>query len=266
MSNIDDLLAIMARLRDPQAGCPWDREQTFASILPYTLEEAYEVGDAIDRNDMPALREELGDLLFQVVFHARMAQEQGAFDFNAVVAAICDKIVRRHPHVFGEAKIDSAAAQTMAWDQHKSGERQRKAEAENRRHSVLDDLPVALPALMRAVKIQRRVARVGFDWPDLAPVLAKIEEELAEVRAELAAGSDAKRLEHEVGDLLFACANLARHLGVDAEMALRGGNQRFERRFRRIEDWLADDGRTPQQSTLEEMDELWTRAKREEGM
>jgi MazG family protein len=254
----------MAQLRDPVAGCPWDREQTFATILPYTLEEAYEVADAIDQNDMAALRAELGDLLFQVVFHARMAEEAGEFSFDDVVAGICDKLTRRHPHVFGDAKISDAEAQTRVWEQYKQAERQAKAIEDQRPASILDDVPRALPGLLRAVKLQRRAARVGVDWPDLGPVLAKIEEELQEIREELASGADHARMTHEVGDLLFACANLARHVSVDPEVAMRGINERFEWRFRRIEALLQAQGRSVEQSTLEEMDALWDQAKAEE--
>lgn len=258
------LLKIMAQLRDPVAGCPWDREQTFATILPYTLEEAYEVADAIDQNDMAALRAELGDLLFQVVFHARMAEEVGEFSFDDVVAGISDKLTRRHPHVFGDVKISDVDAQTQAWEQYKQAERQQKAAEGQRPASILDDVPRALPGLLRAVKLQRRVARVGFDWPDLGPVLAKIEEELQEIREELASGADHARMTHEVGDLLFACANLARHVGVDPEVAMRGINERFEWRFRRIETLLLAKGLSVEQSSLEEMDALWDQAKAEE--
>lgn len=258
------LLKIMAQLRDPEAGCPWDREQTFATILPYTLEEAYEVADAIDQQDMTALRAELGDLLFQVVFHARMAEETGVFDFNDVVAGISDKLTRRHPHVFGDVKITDSEAQTLAWEQYKQAERQEKAAEGQRPASILDDVPRALPGLLRAVKLQRRAARVGFDWPDLGPVLAKIEEELQEIREELASGADHARMTHEIGDLLFACANLARHAGVDPEVAMRGINERFEWRFRRIEALLRAQGRSVEQSSLEEMDTLWNQAKLEE--
>lgn len=261
---MQQLLKIMAQLRDPQNGCPWDREQTFATILPYTLEEAYEVADAIEQSDMSALRSELGDLLFQVVFHARMAEEAGDFDFNDVVRAISEKLIRRHPHVFGDVKIADAEAQALAWEQYKQRERQEKAAEDQRPASILDDVPRALPGLLRAVKLQRRVARVGFDWPDIGPVLAKIEEELQEIREELASGTDHARMTHEVGDLLFACANLARHVQVDPEVAMRGINERFERRFRRIEELLHEQGRSVEQSTLEEMDVLWDQAKREE--
>ncbi|MCK9531268.1 MAG: nucleoside triphosphate pyrophosphohydrolase [Gammaproteobacteria bacterium] len=259
MSHIDELLAVMARLRDPQAGCPWDREQTFATIAPYTIEEAYEVADAIEHGDLHDLKDELGDLLFQVVFHARMAEEQGAFGFSDVVAAIVEKMRRRHPHVFAGERIDSAAEQSAAWEAHKARERVDKGGHE----SVLDGITRTLPALARAEKLQKRAARTGFDWPNLDGVLAKIEEELQEVRAEIAAG-DSQALHGEIGELLFACANLARHAGVDAETALRATNQKFDRRFRYVEAALRVRGKRPEQSDLAEMDALWEEAKRME--
>jgi MazG family protein len=257
-SAIERLLEVMARLRDPDGGCPWDLEQDFASIAPYTIEEAYEVADAIERQDLDDLEGELGDLLLQVVYHAQMAKEAGRFDFDAVAARIADKMIRRHPHVFGTAEVASAAAQSLAWEHAKAAEREQK---EARDPSVLADLPLALPALTRAAKLQRRAARVGFDWPEIAPVLDKLEEEIAEVRAELAAGGSPARLEDEVGDLLFAAANLARHLGVDGETALRRANGKFERRFRAIETALRAAGRSLDDASLEEMEALWQAAK-----
>src|SRR5215472_3259246 len=209
---LDRLLAIMARLRDPERGCPWDRAQNFATIAPYTIEEAYEVADAIERADMPALKDELGDLLFQVVFHARMAEEAGLFAFDEVAATIADKMERRHPHVFGDVRIDSAAAQTAAWEQHKAAERRDRAQRAGEGHSVLDGVALALPALLRAAKIQARAARIGFDWPQARPVFDKLAEEIAELKAEFEASADAARLEDELGDVLFAAANLARKL------------------------------------------------------
>ncbi len=259
MREIDRLVAIMAALRHPETGCPWDREQTFATIVPYTIEEVYEVAEAIDHGDMAALREELGDLLFQVVFHARMAEEAGAFDLADVARAIADKLERRHPHVFGDAEIDSAEAQSEAWERHKAREREAKAQ-----HSLMDDIPRALPALKRAVKLQRRAAKAGFDWDDPAPVMEKIEEELEEVREALNEGGDTQRLRHEIGDLLFACANLARHLGVDPEEAARGAGNRFESRFRFIESHLAGEGLTPEEADPETLEQLWELAKRHE--
>ena len=259
---IERLRALMDRLRDPVHGCPWDREQDFASIAPYTIEEAYEVADAIARNDMGALADELGDLLFQVVFHSRMASEAGHFDFDQVADGIVAKMVRRHPHVFGDAAPRDARTQTLSWEAQKAAERAARGAAAR---GTLDEIPLALPALVRALKLQNRAARVGFDWPDLRPVFAKLREELAELEAELAVPDrDPERVAEELGDLLFVVANVARHLDVDAEDALRGANAKFERRFRRIEDWLAEDGRTPSQSDLAEMDALWDRAKAEE--
>ncbi len=264
MSPIARLLDVMTRLRDREHGCPWDVAQTFATIAPYTIEEAYEVAEAIADEDWPALEDELGDLLLQVVFHAQMAREADLFDFDDVAAGVADKMVRRHPHVFGDARVDTTAAQTREWEQHKAVERHAKAAAEERPPGVLDGVTRGLPALARATKLQSRAARVGFDWPDVAPVLAKIDEEIAELRAELDAGALDHRVAEELGDLLFACVNLGRHAGVDAETALRGANAKFERRFRRIEALLAERGRAPAGSTLDEMDALWERAKDEE--
>jgi ATP diphosphatase len=262
-TGIARLLEVMARLRDPATGCPWDREQSYPTIVPYTIEEAYEVADAIERGDFAALKAELGDLLFQVVFYAQMAREDGRFDFEAVAEAAADKMERRHPHVFGDATIDTAAAQTIAWEAQKARERAANG-AGAKPVSVLEDVPRALPALTRAEKLQKRAARVGFDWPHLAQVVDKIHEELNELQHEVDQKAPKERLTDEVGDLLFACANLARKLGVDPETALRSTNAKFERRFHRIEDWLAEAGKTPDQSTLEEMDALWNRAKAEE--
>jgi MazG family protein len=257
---MDKLLEIMARLRDPQTGCPWDREQTFSTIAPYTIEEAYEVADAIERGDLAELREELGDLLFQVAFYCQMAREQGHFDFPQVVEAISEKMIRRHPHVFGDAQVGSAEEQRLAWERHKAQERRAKAA-----HGVLDGVARALPALMRAEKLQRRAAKVGFDWSDAGGALAKVAEESREVEQEMQAGApDPRRLADEVGDLLFACVNLARLLGVDAESALSGANHKFERRFRAMEAALAAQDRTPGEAGLEEMDALWEQAKRRE--
>ncbi|KQY75184.1 nucleoside triphosphate pyrophosphohydrolase [Brevundimonas sp. Root1423] len=259
MTPIDRLTAIMARLRDPVGGCPWDVEQTFATIAPYTLEEAYEVADAIERGDMDELRSELGDLLFQVVFHARMAEEQGLFAFDDVANAIADKLERRHPHVFGdEAAKPDGAAQKARWEDIKAAERVAKAQ-----HGVLDDVPVSLPALARAAKLTKRAARVGFDWPSTDEVFDKLDEEVAELRVEIAAG-DLDKARDEVGDLLFVVANLARKLGVEPEDALRGANAKFVRRFGFIEAELAKDGRGPEQSDLAEMDGLWDAAKAHE--
>ena len=261
--NFQRLVEIMARLRDPKAGCPWDVEQTFRTIAPHTIEEAYEVAEAIERDDMEAMVDELGDLLLQVVFHAQMAREAGHFDVDDVAAAICDKLVRRHPHVFGDLKIDDAETQTRAWEEQKAQERAAKTGG-TAAPSALDGVTIGLPGLTRAVKLQKRAARVGFDWDEAAKVLDKFEEEIGELRAELAKRGSSDRIEDELGDLLFNGANLARKLGVDPESALRRCNAKFERRFRRIEAWLAEQGRTPEAATLDEMEALWVRAKREE--
>lgn len=261
--NIDRLLDIMARLRDRDAGCPWDLEQTFRTIAPHTIEEAYEVADAIEQDDMPALKDELGDLLFQVVFYAQMAREAGQFDFEAIAGAISDKMIRRHPHVFGDVTVESADAMVVRWEDQKAAEREAKAAAEGRVPSVLDGVIGGLPALTRSIKLQKRAARVGFDWAETADILDKIEEEIGELRAELRE-ADRARLQDELGDLLFAVTNLARRLDIDPETALRGTNAKFERRFRRIEGWLAEAGRGPEQSDLAEMEALWVRAKNEE--
>ena len=267
---IDDLLAIMARLRDPDIGCPWDRDQTFATIAPYTIEEAYEVADAIERGDLPELQDELGDLLLQVVFHSRMAEEAGAFAFADVVGSICSKMIRRHPGVFGDAEVADAAAQTVAWEEHKARERAAKATADAAASgsrvspSALDGVPIALPALTRAVKIQKRAGRVGFDWPEAAQVIDKIEEELDEVRVELTAvPRDDGRVAEEIGDLLFAVVNLARKAGVDAETALRHATAKFDRRFRAVEELLEMRGKSPENSSLDEMEALWGQVKRD---
>lgn len=254
------LLTVMAWLRDRQHGCPWDIDQTFRTIAPYTIEEAYEVADAIERDDMPALKEELGDLLLQVVYHSQIASEAKAFDFDDVAGAIADKMVDRHPHVFGDLKIADADAQTISWEARKAAERAKKGGTAPA--GALDGVAKALPALLRAEKIQKRAARVGFDWKETAPVIDKIEEELGELRAELAAGTiDPARVTDELGDVLFAVANLARHCKVDPEAALRGTNDKFERRFRFIETRLAQQDRKPADATLEEMETLWQEAK-----
>ncbi len=265
MSPIKRLLDIMAKLRDPDGGCPWDLEQSFTTIVPYTIEEAYEVAEAIDAEDWPALRDELGDLLFQVVFYARMAEEAGLFDFDDVAAGAAEKMVRRHPHVFGDVTVEGAEEQTRAWETHKAAEREARAASDGRPPSVLDGVAGRLPASARATKLQARAARVGFDWPDIAPVFDKIDEEIGEIRAALDEGASAEEMTDEIGDLMFACINLARHADVNIETALRGVNAKFERRFRRIESLLAADGRAPQGSTLAEMDVLWDRAKAEEA-
>ncbi|WP_084862064.1 nucleoside triphosphate pyrophosphohydrolase [Salibaculum halophilum] len=257
--QIDRLLEIMRRLRDPETGCPWDIAQTFGTIAPYTIEEAHEVADAIARADMADLKGELGDLLFQAVFHAQMAEEAGHFTFAEVAGAMSDKMVARHPHVFGaDTREKSAEEQTRDWEAVKAAERARRGETR-----TLDGVALGLPALLRSLKLQKRAARVGFDWPDVEQVLDKIAEESRELaEARDAMGADA--IEDEMGDLLFVMANLARHLDVDPEAALRRANAKFQRRFAAIEDALAHIGKTPADSTLEEMDALWTAAKRAE--
>ncbi len=260
--DIARLIDIMAALRTPGTGCPWDLEQNFATIVPYTLEEAYETADAIARGDMADLRDELGDLLLQVVFHARMAEEQGAFDFGGVVEAITTKLLRRHPHVFGDVRGLSPDQVKDLWDSIKAEE---KAERAARGQAVDDTgalagVPVALPALTRALKLQTKAGKVGFDWNDPLAVLAKIREESDEIEAEIQ-GGNAEKAKAEVGDLLFAMVNLARHLDVDPEAAVRATNQKFARRFASIERALAAQGRKPQDATLAEMDALWDEAK-----
>ncbi|MFQ5970761.1 MAG: nucleoside triphosphate pyrophosphohydrolase [Alphaproteobacteria bacterium] len=263
-ANLDRLLDIMARLRDPERGCPWDVEQSFATIAPYTIEEAYEVADAIDRGDLTELREELGDLLLQVVFHAQMASETGHFSFDDVAGAIADKLVRRHPHVFGDATAADAGAVRGSWEHFKANERHDKAAAERRSPGVLDNVPLALPALSRAEKLQRRAARVGFDWPEVKQVVAKIAEELREVEREIDGARSPEHLAGEIGDLLFAVANLARHLGIEPEEALRRTNHKFTRRFGYIEDRLHAEGRHPEDAGLDEMERLWQESKSDE--
>ena len=254
--GIDRLVEIMARLRDPATGCPWDVAQSFATIAPYTIEEAYEVADAIEREAWDELRGELGDLLFQSVFHARMAEEAGMFSFHDVARGMADKMVARHPHVFGDQSgIDSPDAQTENWEAMKAAERADKA-----LHGTLDGVAVGLPALLRAYKLQKRAARVGFDWPDIGPVLDKVAEEAREVAAARDSGTP-EDLAEEVGDLLFVVANLARHLGVEPEAALRAANAKFTRRFEAIEARLAAIGKRPEDSTLDEMDALWDAVK-----
>lgn len=268
-STLHELLACMARLRDPENGCPWDKAQTFTSIVPHTLDEAYELADAIETGDPARIRDELGDLLLQVVFYAQIAAEQNLFDFQAIAAGLIAKLKRRHPHVFGDEALAGAAAVNQRWEQIKAAEReqhkQAAGEADTVQAGVLAGVARNLPALTRARKLQKRAARVGFDWSDPAPVFAKIEEELAEFRAELEPESttvaDHGRIEEEFGDVLFAVVNLARHAGVEPETALRRANRKFESRFNYIEAQLQAAGRTPAQATLEEMDALWDQAK-----
>ncbi|ADU70393.1 nucleoside triphosphate pyrophosphohydrolase [Pantoea sp. At-9b] len=257
MNALQRLLTIMQTLRDPEHGCPWDRQQTFASIAPYTLEETYEVLDAIQREDFDDLRGELGDLLFQVVFYAQMASEQQRFDFDDICNAISDKLERRHPHIFGDVKADNAQEVLRNWEAIKHTERAEKAQ-----HSALDDIPKALPALMRAHKIQKRCSNVGFDWNSLGPVLDKVHEEIDEVMHEAQqAVVDSDKLEEEIGDLLFATVNLSRHLGSKAEVALQKANDKFERRFRQVEALINAQGMAMTDATLEQMEEAWQQVK-----
>lgn len=256
-SSIEQLIRIMARLRDPDSGCPWDIGQTFRSIASYTIEEAHEVAEAIERGDMEDLKDELGDLLFQVVFHARMAEEQGDFRFDDVADAIAEKLIRRHPHVFGEAEFDSVEAQTASWEQIKAEERAARGESDP---SALAGVSRGLPALRRAVKLQKRAARVGFDWPDTAPVFAKLREEADELEQAMAQ-KDRDNMEEEVGDLLFVVANLARHLEIDPGAALRRSNRKFEDRFRAMEDLARERGLDFASLDLEQQDELYEEIK-----
>ncbi len=264
LNDIATLRGIMARLRDPQGGCPWDLQQDFASIAPYTVEEAYEVADAIDRNDLVELKDELGDLLLQVVFHAQMASEQGAFDFGDVVASISAKMIRRHPHVFADTEVDGAADVSANWEEIKRAERAAKGEQDS---SALAGIARGLPEWQRAVKLQSRAARTGFDWPQVQPVLDKLREEVDEVQAEFAAAPVADnqaRLQEEIGDVLFVCANLARHARVDVGTALRQANLKFERRFRAMEALAAAQGGSMPALTLEQQEALWQAVKRAE--
>lgn len=250
-------LTLMERLRDKETGCPWDIEQTYASIAPYTIEEAYEVADAIERGDVDDLKSELGDLLMQVVFQSQIAAESGDFTFSDVADTLVTKMVSRHPHVFGDQSISDADAQTVNWENQKALER-----AQNPDAGILDGVALGLPALMRAQKLQKRAARVGFDWPDIGPAIGKVSEEAAEVAQALADGESHERLEEEVGDLLFAVVNIARHLGVDAEVALRGGNAKFSRRFEFIESAVKSNGGEISKQGLEALDALWDQAKK----
>ena len=265
-SSTGRLLEIMARLRDPLHGCPWDVAQDFSSIAPYTIEEAYEVADAIERGDMADLRDELGDLLLQVVFHARMAEERGAFDYGDVVTAISEKMIRRHPHIFADEQADAPDQVRRNWEEIKAAERRAKAAqaGADAPPSLLDGVARALPALQRAEKLQKRAARAGFDWPSLGPVWDKLDEEIGELQTEITAGAPPDRLEDEMGDILFVLANIARHLKIDPEAALRRTNNKFERRFHRMEEMAAAMGRDITAMSLDELDALWNRAKEEE--
>jgi nucleoside triphosphate diphosphatase len=259
LRSIDALIEIMARLRDPDGGCPWDLEQDFASIAPYTIEEAYEVFDAIERKDFPHLKDELGDLLFQAVYHGQMASEAGHFNFADVVESVCEKMIRRHPHVFADANQRTSESQTAAWEEIKAAERAARGE-DGAATGVLDGLPLALPALLRSLKLQKRAARVGFDWPDMDGAWAKLREEIEEFEKEVKAG-DTERLLDEFGDVLFAFVNVGRFLSIDPENALRGANMKFVRRFEYIEAKLALQGKAPHDVDLDVMEALWIEAK-----
>lgn len=261
MQKIEHLLDIMRQLRDSDGGCPWDKEQSFASIAPYTIEEAYEVADAIERGAMNELLDELGDLLFQVVFHAQMASETGLFDFDDVVRAIIDKMVRRHPHVFARSEVNSSEEQTIAWEEHKHNERLQRGEGVPT--SALDNVGTGLPAIIRAQKLQRRAARIGFDWDRAEQLVPVLEAELRELDAVIEGEQGADALADEYGDLVFSCINLARHLGVDTEMALRRATNKFERRFRRLERILETRGVRPGPDQGPAMEQAWEQAKRE---
>jgi nucleoside triphosphate diphosphatase len=264
MSEIEKLRDIMATLRDPKTGCPWDLQQNFASIVPHTLEEAYEVAEAIEMGDMGALQGELGDLLFQVVFYARLAEEQGAFDFSQVVEGIIDKMLRRHPHVFGETKVASVEAQNQAWELQKAKEREARA-ATGKAQGALAGVATTLPAITRAVKLQKRAARVGFEWPDIQPALDKVQEELNEITTEINSGGSTARIEEEMGDLLFACANLARQLNVEPESALRHANRKFEGRFSGMEQLAEAQGKRLSQLNVGAWLALWQTVKETES-
>ena len=262
--TMDDLLEIMSKLRDPKTGCPWDIEQSFETIAPYTIEEAYEVDDAIRAGDMASLVDELGDLLLQVVFHSQIGKDLGRFKFEDVVQSVSAKMVKRHPHVFGDMTVEDAEAQIANWEQQKAQERAEKAKKEGRSISALDGVTPGIPALLKALKLQNRAARVGFDWPETEQVLDKIQEETSELLEEFRSGGDQDRVKEEFGDLLFVLANLGRHFKLDPEECLRSANAKFERRFRSVEERLFKKGKLPQDSTLDEMDALWDAVKEDE--
>ena len=261
MQSIEQLLEIMASLRNKDSGCPWDIEQDFKSISAYTVEEAYEVADAIERNDMHDLKDELGDLLFQVVFHAQMAKELGAFDFDDVVRAISDKLVRRHPHVFGDEQVESHAQLAERWEQHKQQERDNKTSDANV-CSALDDIASTLPALRWSQKLQKRAAATGFDWPTISPVFDKLNEELTELKVEIAHENNHQRILDEFGDVLFVCVNLAMHLDVNAEESLRYANNKFISRFKTMEQLITGDGQSLDKMSLDEMEDYWQKSKK----
>lgn len=272
-NKINSLLKIMQSLRHPENGCPWDIKQNFDTIAPYTVEEAYEVADAIERKDMLDLREELGDLLLQVVYHAQIAKEEEHFDFDDIVESISQKMIRRHPHVFGTDEERANGVQPGFWERIKAEEKKHKqhASSSNEAPSLLDGIPLNLPALMRAIKLQKQAAKAGFDWPELKQVFNKMHEELLEleeqlVKQEQTSTSNSDKVEEEFGDLLFVMANVARHLNIDAESALRAANHKFVRRFQYIEHALAEHGKSPEQASLEEMDKLWDKAKQKEKL
>lgn len=261
--SMQQLVEIMAQLRDPESGCPWDKEQTMETIVPYTIEEVYEVADSIEKGDMPELCDELGDLLFQVVFYAQIASERGEFDFQDVTQSICKKMLRRHPHVFADAEVADTEEQTRRWEQLKAEERQEKAGSDPARQ--LDGVARALPALIRAEKLQKRAAKVGFDWSDKREVLAKVREELTELEAELSGSEEnPSRVAEEMGDLLFSCVNLSRHLGLQAETLLREANDKFQKRFNSIEELLAGEDKPLKNAGLEELEEKWSLVKKQE--
>ena len=262
-TSMQDLLEVMRALRNPDTGCPWDVQQDFESIAPYTIEEAYEVADAIRLGDTDMLKEELGDLLLQVVFHSQMAEELGLFNFATVAMGIADKMRVRHPHVFADERTRSISSLNRNWEERKSWERQKRANDQGLRPSLLDGVALALPALMRAQKLQKRAAGAGFDWEEAKDTLVKIREELNELEIEMGAESDPERVVEETGDLLFSCVNLARKLDIDAEVALRTANDKFEKRFRMIEERLHDNGKSLSETTLQELDELWQEVKKE---
>ena len=261
LENIQRLIDIMARLRDPQTGCPWDLKQTFATVAPYTLEETYELVEAIEHNDTAHIAEELGDVLFQIVFHAQMGREAGLFDLDSIAGAVADKMIERHPHVFSTRDANNAEAVAANWEADKEAKRKAKAVAEGRSLSVLDGVSTALPAATRAVKLQNRAARVGFDWTDARDIIAKVREEIGELEHEINSHSPHDALEDELGDVLFAVTNLARRLDVDPEKALRRTNAKFDRRFRAIETRLAAQGRDITTATLDEMEKIWNEIK-----
>jgi nucleoside triphosphate diphosphatase len=271
LTGIAKLLAVMTRLRDTKEGCPWDVAQDFATITKYTLEEVYEVVEAIERQDMPALKEELGDLLFQIVFYAQMASEKQLFDFNGIAQSTADKMIERHPHVFNGMKLEDSEALMKMWEADKAAAREKKAREEGRTPSLLDDVSTALPSLTRAVKLQSRAARGGFEWKTIEPVLNKLEEEINELKEVIAEKSKAKeplpldvvdRLTEELGDVLFVAANIGRVLKIDPELALRTANRKFERRFKAIEEALAAQNRKPQDASLQELTDLWNKIRK----